>query len=1272
MQALDVFSFPLCGSSLIEASAGTGKTFTIALLYTRLILGSGIDEPERSSLATDQILVMTFTDAAAEELRDRVRARLTEAARYFADASLNNDTMLVSLRNHYAQAHWQEYAQRLSLAAQNMDQSFISTIHSWCLRILKEYAFRTQSLFQQTLLTDISELNLALCKDYWRQVFYHLNENSAALVNRVFTSPDDLKTYVEPLLNQNLNHVTLDGVPVVPAASIADDLNALSSKLQQIHDAENVAREAWLNHHDALVELIAPYRTKVSGTTYRGFKDDDTFAARMLEIYHWASSGAEAPNVLLRFATGNWKLNKNQGEPPQHNVFDHLARWLDLTSEFSPENIKRDVRSSVSLHAANWLNQARLAHMQTHGEMGYDDLLLQLDRALNGPHGHLLAQQLRQRLPAAMIDEFQDTDPVQFRIIQRIYRLDENSPDTSLVLIGDPKQAIYSFRNADIHTYLYAKQLCGERLYSLGTNFRSSQLLVDSVNSLFESAESSPQGAFLFRQPSNNPLPFFPVHANGLKEALAHHNSPAVLTFWHARADHQEKGVLSRSLYQEAMAQRCVASIKALLLDETHCHFAENTTDQTDAEYAADPMRAIQPRDIALLVRNRNEARLIQEALQQEGLASVFLSIQDSVFSTQEAEDIWHWLRACAQPGNESRVRAALATSTLRLSLNDLQQLLTDEIQWESQMERFREFEHIWQTQGVLAMLRRFIHDYAIERRQLEDPLNGARTLTNLLHLAEYLQKSSRQYQGSQALIRHYSDVLQNHSKEELLRLESDDDLIRIITIHKSKGLQYPLVFLPFICSPPFQGTRSPGAHVAQLPGEPGEERRIELDAKNSTDASDILQREQLAEDLRLLYVALTRAEQALWLGCGSVGQTAVAKTSSLPGTALGYLLKSQLNTNGEQLVSDDNLLSQALQQLAGKHPGIALESFDAETPIQDTADHPALKMDKAQGSYKKARRMSRSIADHWWIASYSALKKGGKTQLEPEQAMIDQQREELEAQQDLALRETSQESAGNTFTTSLPGLHGMYRGAEAGTLLHEVLEWSFDFGAKNALTESEQRRTYLENRLSRHGWQDELDRVDTWLSGFLLTPFLLPGKVPPLSLPDLDTFQVELEFLFPVDSVSTDDIDQLCQHYLLPGQARPSLSKIDLNGMLKGFIDLVFSYQDNYFVVDWKSNWLGHQNADYQPETMAREILHKRYDVQYALYLLALHRLLRYRKADYDYDSDIGGALYFFLRGWQSETQGLFADKPDRAFIEKLDLLCQGQPLSVQRGTDS
>ena len=540
----------------------------------------------------------------------------------------------------------------------------------------------------------------------------------------------------------------------------------------------------------------------------------------------------------------------------------------------------------------------------------------------------------------------------------------------------------------------------------------------------------------------------------------------------------------------------------------------------------------------------------------------------------------------------------------------------------------------------MLVLLRRFIHDYAIDRRQLEDPLNGARTLTNLLHLAEYLQKTSRQHQGTQALIRHYSDVLQNHTKEELLRLESDDDLIRIITIHKSKGLQYPLVFLPFICSPPFQGTRSPRAHIAQIPGEPGAARRIELDARNSEEATDIMQREQLAEDLRLLYVALTRAEHALWLGCGSVGQQANAKTSSLPGTALGYLFKSQLDIKGAQLVSDDTLLNQALQQLASRHPGIVVESFAAENPTPESlnaegltdgsGEHTTLQAwHKASAPLKKARRVSRPIADHWWIASYSALKKGGKTQPEPEQAMIDQQREEQEAQQDLALRERSEEKAGNTFTTTLPGLHGMHRGAEAGTLLHELLEWSFDYGISNALTESDPRRTYLEQRLARHGWQ------------------------------------VELEFLFPVDNVSTQDIDQLCQQYLLPGQPRPALSAIDLNGMMKGFIDLVFSYQDKYFVVDWKSNWLGGQNTDYHSDSMAREILDKRYDVQYALYLLALHRLLSYRKADYDYESDIGGALYFFLRGWQSDTQGLFADQPDNRFIEKLNAVFLGQSLS-------
>lgn len=1273
MQTLDVFAFPLQGSSLIEASAGTGKTFTIALLYTRLVLGSGIDEAERPPLSTDQILVMTFTDAAAEELRDRIRSRLTEASRYFADPGLVEDAMLVTLRSHYDASLWHHHAQRLALAAQNMDQSFISTIHSWCLRILKEYAFRTQSLFQQTLLTDTSDLLLTLCKDYWRQVFYDLNKRSAHLVSSVFSSPETLLSYIAPLLNQTPGQTTLNGIPVEPSHDIAEELNALADILDNIFETEKAARKAWLANHDSLVSLIDSYRSKLNGVTYNKFKDDQVFATRMQEIYDWAEKGSPPPAVLFKFATGNWKLNKNQGEPPSHPVFDNLAEWLATQSEYSSENIKRDVRSRVTLHAARWLNQARLEHLQRQGEMGYDDLLLQLDRALHGPHGDILAQQLRRRLPAAMIDEFQDTDPVQFRIVERIYRLDENLQDTALVLIGDPKQAIYSFRNADIHTYLYAKQLCGDRLYSLGTNFRSTQSLVNSVNCLFETAEQNALGAFLFRNGEDNPLPFMPVKANGLKESFNHANAPAVMTLWHARADQQEKGLLNRQLYQQAMTERCVATIKQLLYDSGNCNFSRS--DDSIKGSAKDTIveRAIQPRDIALLVRNRNEARLIQDALQQAGLASVFLSVQDSVFNTPEAEDVWHWLRACAQPGNESRVRAALATGTLKLSLDEMQYLLTDEITWESQMERFKKFETVWHTQGVLAMLRRFIHSYRVDQRQLADPLNGARALTNLLHLAEYLQKASREYQGTQALIRHYSDVLQNHSKEELLRLESDDDLIRIITIHKSKGLQYPLVFLPFICSPPFQGAQSPRAHIAQLPDKPGQPRRFELDAKNNDEAREITKREQLAEDLRLLYVAITRAEHALWLGCASVGSTARSANSSLPETALGYLLKSQLGDE-HTLLSNDTLLAQALQRLANKEPGIALESFDADTPDKNpvtdcgTSPHTSLPQPRVEQP-RLARRMSHPITEHWWISSYSALKTGVKAQLEPELALVDQQREEMESERDLTLRETADESTSAIFSTTLPGLHGMHRGAEAGTLLHELLEWSFETGINTTLTHHEQRRAYLEQRLSRPGWQDELNRIDTWLCGFLATTFNL-SDMDSLSLKDIATLQVELEFLFPVSHVNTQDIDELCQQYLLPGQARPPLTPIELNGMLKGFIDLVFCHQGRYFVVDWKSNWLGEYDSDYQADNMAKEILLKRYDVQYALYLLALHRLLAYRKPDYDYDRDIGSALYFFLRGWQSDTQGIFADKPDKAFIEKLNTVCLGRSLSTHQET--
>ena len=1241
---LDIRSFPLCGSQLIEASAGTGKTFTIALLYVRLILQHGGEAAFARALTPEDILVVTFTDAATQELKDRIRTRLSDAARCFVNSGDDCDEVLSALRADYDAALWPQCARLLSMAAQSMDQAAVSTIHGWCYRMLREHAFDSGSLFQQTLISNQQDMFADLIRDYWRQHFYALPAAAAQAIDHEFGDPVSLLQAVRPLIHKTDTALTFAGETLPEVTDLNHALASFARQAQEITRLENRARSAWTTARPELESLLDDLQPTLNKNSYAEAKTVDDFAGLKLSLANWAQ-GDEAPARMIRFAQDQWKLSGGKKAPaqPQHPALVAIADWL-AAQQAAADSTGPDVRAVVLSHAGRWLEAALQKRLQEKAELGFDDLLLQLDRALQGPLGDKLAAQIRRDYPVAMIDEFQDTDPLQYRIFDKIYQLSSNHADSALIMIGDPKQAIYSFRNADIHTYLAARQATAGRHFNLGTNYRSTEAVVNGINYLFGQAEAFDIGAFRFKHGDHNPLPFLPVAAKGRQETLIINNAEApAITFWHLGSDSEDDEYEDRvetiaiTGFRKSIAQRCASEIACWLHDA-------NTGFKSDTDFVR-----LRPKDIAILVRGRGEANEIRAALHAYEMASVYLSDRESVFSCTEAQDVLRWLRACAEPGDERKLRAALATASLDLPLARLELLNHDELAWEAETELFRHLHRLWQTQGVLPMLRLLMQFHDLPQRLINQP-DGERSLTNLLHLAEYLQKASVQYEGEQALIRHLAEQMQNPGDEEILRLESDDDLIRVVTIHKAKGLEYPLVCLPF--APALKEVDGNVKQVMIVSDDHGSSRRLEI-AGNKIDSGAWQQadHERLSEDMRLLYVALTRARHGLWLGAAAISTGNSPKAINHKG-ALGYLM-----SGGAPMEALD--VANALQHWHEDCPNIKLR---AAPKIRDPESFTEVESAPIASALKAALVSPRSPAENWWIASYSALKTGvagGSSStmhpLEPEAPQDDQTLEEH-----LTTGEGPQHSEAqqrSEFSRTAPGLHGFHRGPKPGTFLHGLLEWAEADGFANAEHNDEARRQMLNQRCAQRDWQHDIERLDIWLKIFLNTRFTLAGQNT-LQLTQVRSQQAEMEFLFASHQVATQELDTLCQQFIQPGAIRPALLPKQLNGMMKGFIDLVFEHDGRYYVADWKSNYLGPRDSSYSEQALSREVLHNRYDVQYAIYLLALHRLLRSRLPDYDYQTHMGGALYFFLRGHASQTQGLVADKPPLAFIEALDAL--------------
>jgi exodeoxyribonuclease V beta subunit len=1215
---LDLLSFPLSGSQLIEASAGTGKTFTIAALYLRLVLGHGCDK----ALLPPDILVVTFTEAATQELTERIGQRLADAARYFREQSEDADPFLRSLRAEFSEDQWPHCAYQLELAVQYLDEAAISTIHGWCNKVLAEFALSSGYLFEQNLVTDVEQLQLDVMRDYWRNFYYPLPEEHIATVWQQLQNPETLRKKILPLIS----HLSLFTEPATPAVLLPEVKAERRKKLSEL-------KAPWNN-------WVSEIRILLHGAIERKEVDGRKLQARYLDswlakLVAWIS---DAEMVDPDLQTGQSRLTPEglaeafKGPVPHHPAFEAMAKLADELAALP------DPQQDLVLHAAFWFARRFHQLQLERSELGFDELLSRLQQALQKDDAGVLAERLRRKFPLALIDEFQDTDPVQYQLFDAIYQLEQNRSDCGILLIGDPKQAIYAFRGADIYSYLAAKQATAGRHFQLPKNFRSTHEMVSAVNHLFSYAEQRALGAFVLGRPDL--LSFYPVEAQGRKEKFFAEQQPVRALEFCIKASPDGKAFSKGACLLE-MAQACAEQIAVFLTGSAG--FVQD-----------DKFTKLKTSDIAVLVNNQQEANAIKKALAERALASVYLSDKGAVFESPVALDLLLWLRACAEPQREALVRSALSSWSLSLNYSELEQLLQDELLWEQQLARFASYQQLWQQQGVLVMLWQLMRDFGVAEF-LQQQNSGERLLTDILHLAELLQQRSMELEGPAALIRYLAEHVAGQgdlaAEQQKLRLESDEALIKIVTIHKSKGLEYPLVFLPFIAL-----ARSVDADKGPVSYHRDGELRVVLQA-NEQQAQQA-ERERLAEDMRKLYVALTRARHYCWVGLMPVKEQ----------SAIGYLLSD------DALVSPVALLEQLSPLL--KQPDIRLADNLSAQRTQ------VLILDQTDELLPYAQ-MTRSVKELWWIASYSALL---------EQHQHDSKAAELfqELQQELA-PEQLQDDAEPTEAKAVTLAQGFVRGSQAGTFLHDMLEWGAVQGFDGLAQQPDlwqqglaplMQKYGLLQQLPEHRWQirywaeqqapypetehlaEALVPLQCWLTELIQTP-LWQNNSASLSSLTQGSYRAELEFWLAVQHCSSAQLDALVQQYLWPEQSRPALRTTQLQGMLKGFIDLTLEQDGRYWVLDYKSNYIA--DGQYDSPALIQQMLAHRYDVQAALYAVAIHRLLQSRLADYQPEQHLGGALYWFLRGGNAANKGVLAVDIPLDLVNKLDALLQGQLITKE-----
>ncbi|MDE2176170.1 MAG: UvrD-helicase domain-containing protein [Betaproteobacteria bacterium] len=1246
-EPLDALTLPLQGSRLIEASAGTGKTWTIAALYLRLVLGHG-DEATAFArpLSPEQILVMTFTRAATRELAERIRARLVEAAQCFqgAIAPKADDEFLLRLLDSYPPGSARQTAAwRLAMAAQAMDDAAVFTIDAWCQRMLREHAFDSGHSFDEDLLADEGELTTQAVHDFWRQQVYPLSGAALDGVLQVWPDVGALESEVKSRLR-----AAQAGAP--PVADKDDSLLDLWQRLGEPQQAQvSTLKAQWAERiasmRQWLCALVQSEANPLSKNKY-GLK---SVCGWFDALQTWLDDPAQQQPDLddktwAKLTPDGLRAGCNQGkhvEPPAaFNEVETLRAALADLADLVPE---------LQTYAAAQVDARLRALKAASGQFSFHDQLERLHTALAGPQGERLRLRILEQYPVALIDEFQDTSALQFSMFDRLYGITTvQTTHSAVLLIGDPKQSIYAFRGADIASYLRARQATQGRHSALQTNYRSTAEVVHSVNQLFERREQAKgvgagAGAFLYRDDdapdADSPVPFIAVGARGRAEQLIcsqgnavpsqvslstsqlsscsdsapsklpqgslepRASSPTggglgVAQTWGryeepvpALTCSMHQGLESKRDARERFAAHAAARIVSLLNDP------QAGFRQADGGFAR-----LRQSDIAVLVRDGDEARAMRRALQRRGVASVYLSDRDSVFASPEAADLLRWLRAVAEPRDGRLARAAFAAPTLGATIAELAALATDDDVFESRLTLLAELQTIWLRQGVLPMLRQTLHRLDLPARWLSEE-DGERRLTNVLHLAELLQTASGALDGEQALIRWLQEQMAGQSTEEqVVRLESEADLVRVVTIHKSKGLEYPLVFLPFATA-----------------------------FKEAKDGAD--DRERLREDLRLLYVALTRARHALWVGIAAlkVGKGSVCM---LHRSAIGYLLGGDTPLTGTAIPG-------LLRETFGDSPAVRIVDAAQEAELQRLqAAHPAPALIEPPNYHAQFER-------NWSIGSFSALVRDLTPRSTQQPAL------QAALQDELWATEPSVEQPSPATLQPSAARHRFPRGALMGKFVHEQLAW---LGENGFALSAQQTQDNLLQRCARQGWDAprSADLLE-WLSEVLVTP------LPPLgvALPEIDTLLAEMEFWLPVERACAAEIDALCQQRILPGRARPELTERTLHGMVMGFADLVFHHAGRYWVLDYKSNVLGTDDADYTQQALEAAVLEHRYDVQCALYMLALHRLLRARlRTAYDPQTQLGGAIDLFLRGVRGPQSGCVHIPPDGVLLDALDAL--------------
>lgn len=1141
--------------TLVEASAGTGKTYTITTYFVRAILERG--------LMPEQILVVTYTKAATAELRVRSRKRILQAIALLDDPSEEPDALHEVVSKAVARLGRHGAEDRLRNALSQMDQASIMTIHGFCQRLLQDHPLLFGIDFDFEVAQDVASMYSELAVDFWATDLYD--------------KPDWLLRTLDAK-NVGTDHLAkLANVAMMPGTEIIgpQSRNASEEAVGKWLALRREAAKLWAAERETICEILLTYqglnkRSYNPKTLNRTWRPD-------LDDFFSEAGFRSLPEFFCKLAQGRMVM-KRGFEEPRHRFFEACALLSDADEALAPA-----LNHAVFAFQQRFLDFARSRTWRRREEaavLTYDDLLTTVyapfdpSRASASPFDRdLIARTILNEHPLALVDEFQDTDSVQYGIFHAIYG------DGSAVYVGDPKQAIYAFRGADVFSYIGAAADVGERKHSLKTNRRSDPGVVRAVNALF----SSRKPAFILED-----IGFEPAVAHEKKNRSSFDPSMEVVFL----GERELQGPIA-----QAVAPIVANEIAHLL--------------RSDAKIEKRPVEA---GDVAVLCRSNNQAIEVTKALRARGIAAS-LDGDASVLNTDIASDLRAVLEATLMPGDSRAVRRALLTSLLGISPYELA-TISDEM-WSEWMSRFRDWNETWHSQGVLRFLEDMLRSTGAEIRIASQP-TARRQLTDLIHIEELLLRGERERRRDPIALMQWFRRLDEGTPDQgavasedlQQRPDAQSGAVRISTIHKSKGLEYGIVYCPFTWN---DASLWKFDKVAVKFHDEHGNVKIDLGSADRDAHLQASEQEALSEALRLLYVAVTRAKYRCTLFWGP--------GSNWKSSALGYLLHGS-----EALGKLDQ------EEMRKDVVALATASSGAIGCRSSHGEQAAPPEHEPSAAVLMARAQTRRFGHAPRIASFTSLT-GHDEKTPGPRGMA-------------ALADS--ESA---LFTDLPG------GVRTGLLLHSILEH-----ANFQKLDGDETKRLIERQLRGFGFDASLaPTVQRDLQSVAATP--LTGEPGAPRLVDLSPNQQlrELEFTLCVDRPSLTDLANLMKRYGAPAAAPhyyerlTEASSTALQRFLRGYIDLMFEWQGRWYVADYKSNTL----PAYTPNTVNEAVQREHYVLQAQLYTAAAQRYLKQRVSGYDPRTHWGGSLFLFLRGMQGPDRAgssVFFDRQPAELLSAVD----------------